>query len=267
MEALELAEGAALDIQNGLDLIDQAPLVDSALVDQAAGLIGEGDQKLEGAIPLFREAQAILNRELSAEPTRTPAPSPPTATPQPTGTPQPTPTPQPTNTPQPTATPEPTRADSVVGDPIALCSYFDVPFEVHAIGGLEFPDDWIAVIVRATNTGLRSEDLFRAAFIRDERQRLFDMRSASDYAPYTEVLRDIRARGMTVGPYNETIQPGRTAVVALMFQVAPDSEELTLVPESLACLRTEPAPEGSNEGDAGVTARLPGEYDRKHTSL
>jgi hypothetical protein len=226
IDGLELAESAASDMLSAFDLIERAHQIESSLVDRATGLVGEGGQKTDAALPLVREAQTILNRELSAEPTRTPPPSP---------------TSVPTSAPSPTATPQPTRADGVVGDQITTCSFYDVPFEVTAIGGVELPEDWIAVIVRATNIGLRSEDLFRATRLRDDRERIYDMRSASDHGRYADVLGDIRSRGMTVGPYNETIQPGRTAVVVLMFQVAPDSQDLTMVPDSVGCLRTEPA--------------------------
>jgi hypothetical protein len=71
--------------------------------------------------------------------------------------------------------------------------------------------------------------------LRDEQGRLFEMRSSRENPVYTDIVNGLRAQGITLSAYNDDIQPGQSANVLLMFQVAPDSRALMLAPNRLDC--------------------------------
>jgi hypothetical protein len=128
------------------------------------------------------------------------------------------------------------RVDGLKGQTSRLCG-LGTTFNASVFVAVESDGDWIGLLLDATNTGLRSEDLYLTAQLRDQRGRLFDMASSSTFPLYSTVLRGLQQQQPTLNIVSQSssIQPGRSAMVLVFFRVAPDSTALTLVPNEVLC--------------------------------
>ena len=100
---------------------------------------------------------------------------------------------------------------------------------------VEVDGDWVSVLAFVRNLGSRADTASGEFRLRDSRSRQFDMASALEFPGYTTLARGLqqsdlmRAAGVDVVTPTTRIQPGRDAVVLMVFRVAPDADGLSLV--------------------------------------
>lgn len=89
--------------------------------------------------------------------------------------------------------------------------------------------DQIMLGLIASNTGARSVTLYRSVQLQDQAGRRFDMiESPRDLLAYFRGSE--WAKDFDIVPYTDTLQPGRVALVPVLFRVSATSDDLHLVP-------------------------------------
>jgi len=128
------------------------------------------------------------------------------------------------------------QAGTATRDDIVNFSPPDASMGALPMLAVEFDDDWVASIVAANNFGPAPGNLFHQVQLRDRQGRRFDTLGPGEFEDYERLLASVRADQTgffgtrDLVSYAEPIEAGKDAFVLLIFHVAPDSEDLTMIP-------------------------------------
>jgi hypothetical protein len=130
--------------------------------------------------------------------------------------------------------PKAARASSLEQQSAQLCKY-GTHLTSRIVSVLDRGDDFLAVIVQATNTGQAEEALFLTVGLRDDRDRIFEMADNGWPAMYDATLADFRKTQPDLLDSGDVIEPGGSGVVLLLYRVAADSAAFVLAPDEWSC--------------------------------
>ncbi len=125
-----------------------------------------------------------------------------------------------------------TRTDALRGQTLQVCKN-GARFDLSVAFASDAGGDYVVILADMTNNGTAAQNVFLTTQLRDNSGRVYDMADprASDF--YDSTL--ARFESSYVQDNAQEIQPDQSHRVLLLFQVAPDSTGLQLVPDNWSC--------------------------------